>query len=80
MSTDMERPSLEETGAIGFLADGGVFYCSSACARRAGRADGHAVDQEEFDGLCQSDRLVAGALCPACGGEVAVSWPEHAQE
>ncbi|MEX0880401.1 MAG: hypothetical protein WD451_11840 [Thermoanaerobaculia bacterium] len=66
----------EQTGAIGFLGSDGALYCSRACALRQG-TDGDEVDQEEYESLLEGDSLQPGSLCPVCGGEFPVSWPDR---
>jgi len=66
---------LEE--AIGFLGSDGILYCSRACALRQGCFAGYEVDQDEFESLVESESLSTGGLCPGCGAEFAVSWPDR---
>ncbi len=66
----------EDEDVIGFLGSDGVLYCSKACALRRGSFTGYAVDQEEYESLVEGESLAAGGLCPTCGAEFAVSWPE----
>jgi hypothetical protein len=67
----------EDEDVIGFLGSDGVLYCSKACALRRGSVTGYAVDQDEYESLVESESLAGGALCPTCGAEFAVSWPEE---
>jgi len=67
----------EESNAIGFLASDGVLYCSMACAKQQGRRTGYEVDQDEYESLIDSGRIAPEALCPGCGTEFSVSWPER---
>ena len=62
---------------IGFLGSDGVLYCSGACALQRGSDAGFEVDQDEFESLVESESLSAGGLCPECGAEFAVSWPDR---
>jgi hypothetical protein len=67
----------EQEGVIGFLGSDGVLYCSKACALRQGSFTGYEVDQDEYDSLVEGESLSAGGLCPDCGAEFAVSWPDR---
>jgi Prokaryotic metallothionein len=67
----------EQRETMGFLGTDGVLYCSQACARRHGQSAGCAVDQDEYDGLLGEDSLAVGTLCPGCGAEFPVEWPER---
>ncbi len=67
----------QESNGIGFLASDGVLFCSSACALREGRRAGCEVDQDEYESLVESGSLPPRGLCPACGAEFSISWPEH---
>jgi hypothetical protein len=62
---------------IGFLGSKGALYCSRGCARQAGEIAARAVDADEYEALIESGELPAEALCPACGGEFAVAWPDR---
>jgi hypothetical protein len=68
---------VDEQDVIGFLGSDGTLYCSKACALRQGCFTGCAVDQDEYESLMESESLSAGGLCPACGAEFAVSWPDR---
>jgi hypothetical protein len=69
---------MEETlDAIGFLGSDGVLYCSRGCALERGRTVGYDVDQDDYDGMVESGALQAASLCPACGAELAASWPDR---
>jgi hypothetical protein len=61
---------------IGFLSGDGVLYCSQACASNHGISVGYDVDQDEYESLVESESLKPVGLCPGCGSEFAVSWPE----
>ena len=63
--------------AIGFLSSDGVLYCSLACASNHGISVGYDVDQDEYESLIESESLQAVGLCPGCGAEFPVSWPER---
>lgn len=68
----------EEVGLeIGYLGSNGALYCSRGCARQAGEAAPRAVDADEYAALIESGELPAEALCPACGEEFAVAWPDR---
>ena len=67
----------DEEDVIGFLGGDGVLYCSEACASRNGVTVGYEVDQDEYESLVESESLQAVSLCPGCGSEFAVSWPER---
>jgi hypothetical protein len=69
----MEQP----LDAIGFLGSDGVLYCSRACALQQGRTVAYEVDQDDYEGLVESEALAAGSVCPGCGAEFAVSWPDR---
>jgi hypothetical protein len=62
---------------IGFLSSDGVLYCSQACASAHGISEGYDVDQDDYDSLIESKSLQAVGLCPGCGAEFPVSWPER---
>jgi hypothetical protein len=68
---------VEEEDVIGFLGSDGVLYCSEACALSRGTLTGYEVDPDEYEGLVESESLSRGGLCPACGAEFAVPWPER---
>ena len=63
--------------AIGFLTSDGVLYCSKECASDHGVSSGYDVDQDEYESLVESESLQAVDLCPGCGAEFPVSWPER---
>lgn len=67
----------QRSNGIGFLASDGVLFCSRACALKEGRKAGYEVDQDEYESLVESGSLQAEGLCPACGVEFSVSWPER---
>ena len=67
----------EQSEALGFLAENGVLYCSRACARARGHSEGADVDQDEYDSLVDDGKLAAVSVCPGCGAEFAVDWPER---
>ena len=67
----------EHENVIGFLVRDGVLFCSRDCAARHGGAIGYEVDQDEYEALVESGSVAAEGLCPACGAEFAVSWPER---
>lgn len=62
---------------IGFLGEKGALYCSEECARRAGKAPVRPVDQDEYEALTESGQVPAEALCPSCGQEFPVVWPDR---
>jgi hypothetical protein len=62
---------------MGFLSSDGVLYCSRGCAADHGISLGNDVDQDEYDSLVESESVQAVSLCPGCGSEFAVSWPER---
>ena len=66
---------MEIERTIGYLADNGVLYCSRGCA--AGLT-GRFLDSEDYETLADEGRLPAEILCPACGAEFDVEWPETA--
>ncbi|HEU5250529.1 MAG TPA: hypothetical protein VFW15_11135 [Thermoanaerobaculia bacterium] len=69
----------DEQDVIGFLGSDGVLYCSRACASRLGVSAGYEVDQDEYESLVESESLqgVGVGLCPGCGAEFIVTWPER---
>jgi hypothetical protein len=67
----------DHVDVIGFLGSDGALYCSKACALRQGSFAGYEVDQDEYESLVESESLSAGGLCPGCGSEFAVSWPDR---
>jgi hypothetical protein len=62
---------------IGYLGSRGALYCSRGCARRAGESAARPVDSDEYEALLESGALSAEALCPACGEDFAVGWPDR---
>lgn len=66
-----------EVDVIGFVGSDGALYCSKACALREGNFAGYEVDQDEYESLVEGESVSAGALCPGCGAEFAVSWPDR---
>jgi len=69
---------MEDFPAIGFLAsEDGVLFCSRACALERGKSNGYEVDQDEYEALVEAGDLASGLVCPACGAEFRVSWPER---
>lgn len=67
---------MEMERAIGFLANDGVLYCSRGCAAdRSGRY----IDSEDYEILADEGRLPAQILCPSCGAEFTVDWPQPAE-
>jgi hypothetical protein len=66
----------EQSNVIGFLGSDGALYCCRACALRQG-IDGDEVDQDEYESLLEGDSLRPGSLCPVCGSEFPVSWPDR---
>jgi hypothetical protein len=67
----------EQGDTIGFLAADGALYCSQSCALLRGQSAGYEVDEDEYEGLLEGGSLAAGGVCPGCGAEFAVAWPEH---
>jgi hypothetical protein len=67
----------EVSEVIGFLSSHGVLYCSQACASSHGVSAGYEVDQDEYESLVESGSLQPVGLCPSCGAEFPVSWPER---
>lgn len=67
----------EGNGAIGFLTTDGSLYCSRDCALRDGKPGGYDVDEEEYESLLEGASLAPGIVCPSCGSEFTVSWPER---
>jgi hypothetical protein len=67
----------ESLDAIGFLGSDGILYCSRACAVKEGRTVGYEVDQDEYESLVENEAIAEGSLCPGCGAEFAVSWPDR---
>lgn len=67
----------DQQDMIGFLGSDGTLYCSKDCALRQGSFTGYEVDQDEYESLVESEALSAGGLCPGCGAEFAVSWPDR---
>ncbi|HTO87535.1 MAG TPA: hypothetical protein VMR54_08400 [Thermoanaerobaculia bacterium] len=67
----------ETLETMGFLAENGVLYCSRACAIAQGQVGGNEVDLDEYEGLFEGGTLPPATLCPVCGAEFAVEWPEH---
>lgn len=70
----MDEP-LEE---IGYLTGDGLLFCSQTCAGRHGRHRGFEIDRAAFDALLEGEIVGPGSLCPGCGGEFDVEWPESA--
>jgi hypothetical protein len=70
----------EQPEALGFLAANGVLYCSRACARAAGHFEGADVDQQEYDSLVEDGKAAAVTVCPGCGAEFSIDWPERGPE
>ena len=66
----------EQVEVMGFLAKNGVLYCSRACATAHGQSGGNDVDQDEYEALVEGGTLPLATLCPVCGAEFAVEWPE----
>jgi hypothetical protein len=66
----------EQLDVIGFLGSNGTLYCSRDCALRQG-TDGDAVDQDDLEGLVEGESVRPGILCPVCGTEFPVSWPDN---
>ena len=67
----------DEPDVIGFLGTDGALYCSRTCASSHGVQVGYEVDQDEYESLLESGSLQAVGLCPGCGAEFTVSWPER---
>ena len=67
----------EQLDVIGFLGSDGVLYCSQACAHRHGQSAGYEVDQDQYNSLLGEDSVGAGTICPGCGAEFPVEWPER---
>ncbi|HET9793867.1 MAG TPA: hypothetical protein VFS34_05340 [Thermoanaerobaculia bacterium] len=67
---------MEATLPIGYVGKKGTLYCSRVCAASRGEADAIAVDEQEYDVLTESGELSANAVCPACGSDFAVVWPD----
>jgi hypothetical protein len=66
----------EVSESIGFLGSAGALYCSEECASAHGVSSGYDVDQDEYESLVESESLQAVDLCPGCGAEFPVFWPE----
>jgi hypothetical protein len=62
-----------ETG-IGYLGLNGTLYCAEPCVRTAGVTEGRFV---EYESLVETGRAAAATLCPVCGAEFAIDWPER---
>ena len=65
--------SLEE---IGYLTGDGILFCSQACAGRHGRDRGFQIDRPALDALVEGEMVGPGSLCPGCGAEFDLEWPE----
>lgn len=65
----------ERQEVIGYLTDDGVLYCSRECPGAKKRA-GREVDQDEYEALVEGGGLVPESVCPGCGAEFSVQWPE----
>jgi hypothetical protein len=74
MSRDID---IETPEVLGFLGDEGVLFCSRACAVRAGEREPTPVDGDEYASFAESGRAAAGGLCPVCGAEYPLGWPEE---
>jgi hypothetical protein len=75
LSPAVEEREMETTLPIGYLGSHGTLYCSRVCAAKRGEPDAGAVDEQEYDELCESGRLAADLVCPACGSDYTVIWP-----
>jgi len=71
---------MEATLPIGYLGRDGTLYCSRVCAASKGEPDADPVDEHEYDELCESGRLGSDIVCPACGSDYAVIWPNGERE
>jgi hypothetical protein len=65
----------EQSDVIGFLGSNGTLYCSKGCALRHG-IGGDEVDQDDLESLVEDESIEPGILCPVCGSEFPVSWPD----
>jgi hypothetical protein len=68
---------MEMETRIGYLGSNGTLHCSEPCARTAGVTEGRFVDGEEYESLVETGRAAAATLCPVCGAEFAIDWPER---
>ena len=68
---------MEATLPIGYLGRNGTLYCSLVCAASRGEADAAPVDEEEYDVLAESGALAGEVVCPACGSDFTVVWPDR---
>ena len=67
----------DELDLIGFVGGDGVLYCSRWCAKQQGQLVGYEVDQDDYESLAEDASLPPGTLCPGCGAEFSVVWPER---
>ncbi len=65
---------------IGYLGSDGALYCSEVCARSAGVAEGRFVDEEEYEAMVEAGAAAEATVCPVCGSEFAVDWPERIRD
>jgi len=72
------RPeNTEPAMLVGYRGGDGLLYCSRDCSAARGHADAAPVDQDEYQALVESGTLDRGQLiCPVCGSEFALGWPE----
>ena len=69
----------DKADVLGFLRSDGVLHCSSACACQRGKTLAYEIGADDYEGLVESETLAAASVCPKCGSEFAVSWPERGQ-
>jgi hypothetical protein len=67
----------EVAEALGYLGANGVLYCSVACACEDDQPWAVALDLDEYDAIANEGQLAVEALCPVCGGDYVVAWPEE---
>src|SRR4029453_8577819 len=72
------RPENREPAmVVGYRGRDGVLYCSRDCGAARGQTDALPVDQDEYQALVDAGTLDQGQLvCPVCGSEFQVGWPD----
>ena len=71
------KPENTETAhVVGYLGGDNVLYCSPACAAQRGQPDAAAVDDDQYQLLMDRGSVKAGAVCPVCGSDYPIDWPD----
>jgi hypothetical protein len=72
------RPeNTEPAMLVGYRGGDGLLYCSRDCSAARGQADALPVDQDEYQALVEGGTLDRGQLvCPVCGSEFPIGWPD----